>query len=216
MTKTAESKEVAIVEKKLSPVNVAAEKLVVKDEKTKVEATTMLSELNKIGDLMKEKKAKVYDPAWATVVAIRAEWKPKEDMLAAAIALVRGKMTKYQTEQVRLAREEEAKIAARVGEGKGKLKVDTAVRQMENIDRPSDTVSTASGAVEFVDTPVVDIEPLRNIQLINFPGDSLQQCIKAGLIVWDEVEVRRQVKAAKTSNIPGIVYRIEQRPKNFR
>lgn len=193
-------KAVAVIEKKLMPVMKDIETLVVKDEKSEEKAGLMLSQLNLIGDKMKEAKAKVYDPAWATVVAIREEWKPKETLLKTAIDSVRAKMNKYRTEAKAIADAEAAKIEARIGEGKGKLKVDTAVRQIEQIDKPTGSVSTAAGVVKYKTTPNFEVMDMTMLP------------IKYHLS--NDVEIRIQMK--KGVKLPGVRYFTEEVPQNFR
>ncbi len=194
------SKDVQVIEKKLSPIMAAVEKLEVKDEKSENQATEMLSQLNAVGDAMADKKAKVYDPAWATVVAIRAEWKPKETILEGAIKLIRSKMTKYRTAVQAEADAEEARIAARVKEGKGNLSVESAVRQIEAIDKPVATVTTGAGVVKYKPVPCFEVMDVT--------------LLPAEFILPNEVLIRKAMNEGK--EISGVRYFIEQRPINTR
>lgn len=194
------NKDVAMIEKKLSPIEEQAKALEVIDEKTEHQAATLLSQLNLVGDAMKERKAAVYDPAWQTVVAIRAEWKPKETMLEAAITLVRGKMNKYRTAAKAAADAEAAKIASRIGDGKGKLKIATAVKQIEAIEQPTGAVATSVGIVKY-DT----IEKFEVMDVTMLPVEYL---------LANEVLIRSAMR--KGVKIPGVRYYEEQVPKNFR
>lgn len=193
-------KSIAVIEKKLLPTLKEVESLVVTDEKSEREAATLLSKLNLVGDSMKEKKAEIYDPAWATVVAIRAAWKPREDMLANAITIVRAKMNKYRTDAKAKADEEAAKIAARVGEGKGKLKVETAVKQMEAIEQPTGAVATSAGVVKYKTVPKFEVVSLKELP------------IKYHLA--NEVEIRKAMLAG--IKLEGVRYFEEQVPVNIR
>ena len=194
------SKDVQVIEKKLSPIMEAVEKIEVVDEKTEHEAAHMLSQLNAVGDAMAEKKAKVYDPAWATVVAIRAEWKPKETILEGAIKAIRAKMASYRTRVQAEANAEAARIAARVGAGKGHLSVESAVRQMEAIEKPVEVVTTGAGVVKYKDHPCMEV---MDIELLPLEYH-----------VADEVAIRKAMAAGK--QLPGVRYWTEQRPINTR
>lgn len=196
------NKEVSVIEKKLHPIIEKANELVVKDEKSEKLATEMLSQLNLVGDKMKEQKAKVYEPAYATVVAIREEWKPRETLLSSAIAVIRGKMTKYRTDAKAAADAEAAKIAARVGEGKGKLKVDTAVRQIEEIERPTGNVATDAGVVKYKTVPKFNPDTI-NMRLL-----------PAQYHLPDLVAIRKAMLAGE--KLPGVEYFTEEQPSNFR
>lgn len=145
-----DTKEVKALEKSIAPVVAKASKIVViRDAKEMEIATETLSQLNKYADSVKAEKKKLTEPANATLKAIKALFAPLEDAVLPKIEAIRGAMSAYQTEQTRLAREEEAKIASRVGEGKGKLKVETAVKKMEDIDKPAEKIATASGGLRF-------------------------------------------------------------------
>lgn len=194
------NKEVAVIERKLNPIQEQIRDIEVIDEKSERQAAELLSKLNLVGDAMKEKKAKVYDPAWATVVAIRAEWKPKEEMLESAIKLIRRKMNDYRTEAKRIADEAAAKIAARVGEGKGKLKIDTAVRQIDEIDRPTGAVATTVGVVKYKTTPKFEVMDLTLVPIEYH--------------LANEVAIRKAMLADQ--KLPGVRYFEEQVPLNFR
>lgn len=126
-----------------------AKSLTIKDTKSMTEGTDLLSYLNKKLDAVTIEKEKVTKPLNEALKAERGRWKPIETILEEAIGSLRRKMSVYQTEQIRKQKEEEAKIAARIGEGKGKLKVETAVRQMEEIDRPDAKIQTDRGSVSF-------------------------------------------------------------------
>lgn len=195
-------KEVAVIEKQMTPVEIKerAETLAVTDEKSEIRAAEMLSQFNLVGDWMKKDKAKEYDPAWATVVAIRARWKPKEDILTAAISLVRSKMNKYRTDAKAKADAEAAKIAERVGEGKGKFKVDTAVRKIEEIDRPAGAVATEAGVVKYKTTQKFEVMDVTMLPI--------------EYILPDEVAIRKAMLEGK--KLPGVRYFEEQIPVNFR
>lgn len=195
-------KEVAIIEKQMTPVEIKerAETLAVTDEKSEIRAAEMLSQFNLVGDWMKKDKAKEYDPAWKTVVAIRARWKPKEDILTAAITLVRSKMNKYRTDAKAKADAEAAKIADRVGEGKGKFKVDTAVRKIEEIDRPTGAVATEAGVVKYKTTQKFEVMDVTMLPI--------------EYILPDEVAIRKAMLEGK--KLPGVRYFEEQIPVNFR
>lgn len=194
------NKEVAVIEKKLTPVMRDAQDLEIVNERTMVEATTMLSTLNKIGDAMKIEKDKTLRPALDTVAAIRAFWEKPEGMYKNAIALIRGKMTTYQTAAKATADAEAAKLAARVGEGKGKLKVETAVRKMEEIEKPIGSVATDAGMVKFKTVKKFEVMDLSMVPLKYH--------------VADEVAIRKAMLAG--IELTGVRYFEEEIPLNFR
>jgi hypothetical protein len=194
------NKDIAVIEKKLLPTIKEIERLTVVDEKSEIEASEMLSQLNLIGDSMKEKKAKVYDPAWQTVVAIRAEWKPREDMLSNAIDLIRGKLKKYRTDAKAAADAEAAKIADRVGEGKGKFKVETAVRKIEEIEQPTGSVATDAGIVKYKTVTKFEVTDMKALPIEYH--------------IADEVAIRKAMLSG--IKLQGVRYFTEEVPLNYR
>lgn len=126
-----------------------AKSLTIKDTKSMTEGTELLSYLNKKLDAVTTEKEKVTKPLNEALKNERARWKPIETILEEAITSLRKKMSVYQTEQIRKQKEEEARIANRIGEGKGKLKLETAVKKMEEIDRPEAKIETDRGSVRF-------------------------------------------------------------------
>lgn len=189
-----------IIVKDISPVVLKAKGLSIKDEKDMTEAVELLSVLNKGLDRVVLEKEKVTKPLNEALKQERARWKPFETMCEEAIEIVRKKMTVYQTEKTRLVQEEEAKLAARVGEGKGKLKMETASRMIDEIDAPEKSVAAESGSVRFE-----KVKMFRIVDLSLLPTE---------YILPNEVKIRAAMK--KGEEIPGVEYYTEERPKNFR
>lgn len=144
-----ETKAVALIEKELSPIAAKAEKVTITNPKEMKAATVMLSTLNGYAKTLKARKEEITKPLNAGLKSARELFKSPENKLEVAIDAIRAAMSTYQLEAERKAKEEEDAIAARVGEGKGKLKPETAVRKMDEIDRPDTTVSTEEGTVRF-------------------------------------------------------------------
>lgn len=88
-------------------------------------------------------------PANELLKEIRSRYKPFESKLESLLDILDSAMSKYQTAETKRVQEEEAKIVARVGEGKGKLQADTAIRKMDEIEKPEVRVATKSGATSF-------------------------------------------------------------------
>lgn len=192
--------KLAVIEKEISPIVAKAQALTIKDEKSMTGGAELLSTLNLRLDKIVEEKEKITKPLNEALKVERARWKPFETVLDEAITLIRKKMGTYQTEQKRLADEEEARIAARVGEGKGHLKAETAVRQMEDIDRPAGAVTAASGMVKFKTVKVFEVMDLALVPIEYH--------------VADEVAIRKAMNAG--IELPGVKYGTEQRPDNYR
>jgi hypothetical protein len=149
-----------------------------------------------IKDLTEEKE-KVTKPLNEALKAERARFKPLEEKAEAIIEHLDRQMSAYQTAEAKRAADEEAKIAARIGEGKGKLKMETAVAKLAAIDTPDKTV----GGTRFVTDYEIVITDLRAIP---------EQYLK--------IEVRTLVlKAALKAGVavPGATLKEVQRPVNI-
>lgn len=197
---TKKDNNLALIEKEVSPIVERAQALTIKDEKTMTGGAELLSTLNIRLDKIVAEKEKVTKPLNEALKNERARWKPFEIQLDEAIALIRRKMSAYQTEQKRLADEEEARIAARVKEGRGNLKPETAVRKMEEIERPAGAVTAASGMVKFNTVKVFEVMDLTLLPIEYH--------------LANEVMIRKAMAAG--IELPGVKYSTEQRPANYR
>ncbi len=187
------TKEITTLTKQISPVVVEARELVVADGEGMRRATELLSRLNKFNDSVTEEKEKVTRPLNEALKAERGRWKPVEEVCAEAVGIVRGKMSEYQTAEVKRAREEEAAIAARVGEGKGKLKVETAIRKMDAVEKAEDKVNTESGMVKFREDKVLLVTDMSAVPFEYFVLDErkLLADLKAGVkVAGAELEIK--------------------------
>jgi hypothetical protein len=132
--------KIVAYQKEVSPIIKQAETLTVTNAEEVKEATEVLSRLNKSLDAIE-----------------KARWKPLEDMFDGAVSRIRGLLSTYQTEQMRIKREEEAKVLARVGEGKGKFKVETVIRKLGEIVTPEAKVEVESGGLTFRESKTLKI-----------------------------------------------------------
>lgn len=192
--------EVAVIEKKVTPLVAKAENHKIETEKDLAEAVSMLSQMNKYGDSIKEEKEKITKPARAIINAESKRWKPLEDMYDRGISILRRSMSDYQTKKVAAADKQAADIAKRVGEGKGKLKPETAVRKMEEIETPSKEVATTEGLVQFR-----EVKKYRLLDIKKVPFEFL---------VPNDAAIGKAMKEG--TELPGIEYYIDQVPVNYR
>ncbi len=186
MKPTIQTKEVKAIEKGIAVAVAKAEKIVVIKTDVELEqASEVLSQLNQYNDGLKAEKKKMTAPANDTLKAIKAFFAPIEDRVVPKIDAIRGAMSAYQTEKANRTREEEAKIASRIGEGKGKLKFETAVKQMGELDKPLEKVTTASGSLQFREDKklkIVDASLIpREYLIVN--ESKVLEALKAGIEV---------------------------------
>lgn len=198
--KTQPKIKVASLEKEITPVVLKADKITITNNTEMVEATKLLSNINKYADEVESRRKAITEPLNVALKAARQMFSPLEDKLEAAITSIRKAMTSYQTNIVRIQKEEEAKIAARIGEGKGKLKLETAVAKMDQIEKPVEKITTDAGAVKFK-----TVKKFRIIDKRYIPFDYL---------LPDEVAIRKAMLS--DIKIEGVEYYEEQVPVNSR
>lgn len=193
------TKEIAIT-KEVAPLVKQAQDIKITDEKSLTSAVSFLSKLNTTLKSVTKEKEKVTKPLNEALKAERGRWKPFEDDLEKSIETVRRAMTNYQTEKNRIAEEEKSRIADRVGEGKGKLKVETAVKQMEAVDTPVNSISTNAGSVRFKTVKKFEV-----MDITMLPHE---------YILANETAIREAMKDGK--ELPGVRYYTEEVPWNGR
>ncbi len=201
MKPTVETKEMKAIERGIAVAVAKAEKISLINSDSELEAASeVLSQLNQYNDSLKAEKKKLTEPANSTLKAIKAFFAPIEERVLPHIDAIRGAMAYYQTEKVRLAREEEAKILSRVGEGKGKLKFETAVKKMGEVEKPMEKIATASGGLRFRED-----KKLRIVDIAKVPREYM---------VVDEKKVLDALKGG--ASVPGCEIELVQVPINSR
>lgn len=163
-------------------------------------ATEQLSQLKNFSDRITNEKEKVTKPLNEALKAERARWKPAETACEEAIEITRKKMGQYQTEQMRLAKIEEDKIADRVGQGKGFLKPETAAKKIDEIKRADVSVVADSGMVKF--------RTVKKFQIIN------ESVVPRMYLIVNETAIRQAMLSGIA--VEGVRYYEEQVPANFR
>lgn len=166
------------------------------DEQSLTKATEVLSQANKYAKQLEEDKQKITKPINDALKEIRARYKPLENKLEDIIFNIRKSMTSYQTEQMRLQKIEEEKIANRVA--KGTLKVETGIRKLEELPQTADKIATQSGKISF--------KTVKKFEVIDIT------LIPHKYLIVNETAIRDAMKAG--IELPGCKYFEEQIPIN--
>jgi len=195
------SKAVAIYEKKVSPLAQEADALVIKSPEDMTRATELLSKLNKTMDGVEEEEDKIVGPLKATIKVEQGRWKPFKDALKPAIDSLRKRMGAYQLAEDEKAAAKKAKIAERVGSGKGKLKLETAIEQADAVEGPESKIATENGSVGF--------RKDRKCEIIDATLVPREYCLP------DLVSIRAAMKNG-IEGLPGVRYFDEMVPINKR
>lgn len=194
------NKELIPLKKKIDVLANQATTIVIKNDDDLKIAVEILSQVNHYADTVKEKKELLTKPLNLALKNARAMFSPLEDVYTEATESLRAKMAQYQTLKVAERREEELKIANRVRDGKGGIKVETAVKKIEALKVVEKEVSTNAGLVQFRESKVLKI---LDINLI--PREYLSV---------NESQLLKALKEGK--NVEGATLETIQIPVNYR
>jgi hypothetical protein len=194
------SQELTITENDISPVEEKINNLSITDKESLTDATELLSQANRYLDSVVEWKEKKTKPLNQALRVIRLETKPLETKLESIIASIRGKMGSYQAQVIKDRLEAEKKIADRIGEGKGKLKLDTAINKIGQLEEVENKVEAEAGSVTFVEQQQFEIMDTTMI-----PNEYM---------LPNEPKIRLAMKAG--IKVAGVRYFTVQVPRNSR
>ena len=179
------NKDITIIEKEISPIVLQAQEVKIKNQDDMKVAVDILSKLNKWNDSIIEDREKITKPLNEALKEVRAKYKPLEKTLEQAIEIVRNEMSVYQTAEVKRVQKEQDAIANRIREGKGGLKIETAMRKLDEIDGVADKVESDSGIVKFRNDKILKIVDISKIpdKYFDLNESALLKDLKAGVIV---------------------------------
>lgn len=144
-----DEKQLQVVQEKVTGTADVIMKMTIKNDNDMSSASELLSKANTHAKEIKADKEKLTKPLNAVLLLIRKKYKPVETELEKAIKHLRSEIGAYQTKKDDEAEEERKRIAGRVGAGKGKLKIETAAKQMAEVEGPEKKVETESGSISF-------------------------------------------------------------------
>lgn len=159
-----------------------ASTLVVDSKESMLQAATLLGKVKELKKTVEKEEDDLSEKlAKLDLTKQHAERRTFRLKVEKAIKYISAQVNTYQTLEARKAAEAEAKLAARVE--KGTMKLDTAIRKMDDIDKPIEQVKTADGTIKFRTIPKLDITDTKLI-----PREYL---------VVDEVKLFADLKAGK-------------------
>lgn len=138
-----------LIERKIIPLTTEASTLKITSNEDMEIATILLSKLNRINDEIDKEKQKVLAPLNKARQAEINRWKSTIILYDEAITTLREKISKYQTKAVQDQLEAERAIADRIGEGKGHLTLETAVKKLSDLDTQPKEIITQFGSLKF-------------------------------------------------------------------
>lgn len=174
------TKQLTVLSKEISPIVQKAQDLIISDGSSMEQASDFRSKLKAEEKRIKADKEKITKPLNEGLKEVRLKYKPAEEQIEKALGFLDEKMSEYQLNLIQEQRKEEAKIADRIGEGKGHIKLETAVKkigELEPIVAPASTSFRSDYVLEI--TSEKDIP--REYLIIN--ESVLFRDLKAGLVV---------------------------------
>ena len=182
----------------LDPMAKKSELIQIEDESSLIEATELLTNLNMVSDKMTELKEQVTRPLNEALKAERLRWKPYEDIYNNAIAVIRTKISAYQTLKMALQREQMQKAVDSIKSGENSLENAIMLADQVNVTKKIVTESGASLTFREKDT-------LKITSLSKIPRKYL---------IPDEDKILKDLKEGK--KIAGCEIEVIQVPHNKR
>lgn len=179
-------KELTSLKGQVSKLENAASSLTIASQDDYAAATDLVAQLKDRGSKIKILKESITKPANEILRNTRAMFAPVEAQHANAEAIIKTKLLDYKRQVDAAAREAEAKIAAKVEAGR--MRLDTAEKKLDTIERVENTTRGKIGEVQ-----VRTIKKVRIVDAALLPREYL---------VPDEVAIRRDALGGKT--IPGV------------
>lgn len=188
------------IQKESETLNGKVQSITIASQEDMQKATDILSKLNVCLDSLIEEKELITKPMNEALREVRGRYKPTETRLEEAIGALRKSMSRYQTEETARIDAETAKIADRVGDGKGRLKIETAVRKMETLNTLDKKTTTANGSVSFKPAKMFEVTDIGKLPIAYHTPN--------------ETAIRSAMREG--TELPGVRYWIEQVPINRR
>ena len=162
-----------------------AQSIKVIDPISLTQASAIYSKLKEYFKKTKAEEDSLTERPLGEIAKIRAIFKPKRDRADALIKYVYAEISAYQTAEALRVKQEEAKIAARIGEGKGHLKIETAVAKFDAIEKPVESVATGAGTIKFRTDKVLRItdKSLIPLEYMEPNENAIKRSILAGASV---------------------------------
>ena len=187
-----ETKELTVLKGQVSKLENQAEAVTIATQADYVNTIDLVSKLKETGKLIKDKKESITKPLNEALRNARDLFAPIEDQFIKAEAIVKTKLLDYKRMKDAEARTEEAKIVARVE--KGTLKLETAEKKLDTIERIDTTTRGAVG--------IVQIRKIRKVRIVD------ESLIPREYLKPDEVAIRKDALNGKT--ILGVVIEEEE------
>lgn len=174
------TKQLTVLEKAVTPVVAEASALVIIGTDTLTLASTLRENIKRVQKDIEADKETLWRPIKIALDEVSSRYAPFEKPLKEALKIVNEKMSAFQTQAIKEAQAEAERIASRTKEGKGNFSIETAMKKLDEIEKPA--VLDMTG---FVNKPklVVYDESLipREFMVPNLPV--IEEALKSGKVV---------------------------------
>lgn len=181
-----DTKELAPIKAQVSKLENQATAVTIESQEGYESAIDLVSKLKETGSEIKNKKESITKPLNEALRNVRDMFRPIEDQFANAERIIKNKLLDYKRKKDEEARAEEARVAARVA--KGTMKLETAEKKMDSIERVENTTRGQVGQVQ--------IKKIRKVRITN------QDEVPRKYLVPDMVLIRQDVLGGIV--IPGV------------
>jgi len=179
-------KEVIVLKAQVSKLETKANSITITNQEEQTDAIDIVSKLKDTYSQIKEKKEQITKPLNEALKNARNLFAPIEEQFKTAEAIIKGKLLAYAQKVNAEAQAKEQKIADRVE--KGTLKLDTAEKKLDEIERVEQTTHGNVGSVS--------IKTIKKVRITN------EALLPREYLVPDEVKIRRDALGGKV--IPGV------------
>ena len=179
-----EKQEVATLKTQVTKLESQVVSVTIESPEDYVIAVDLVSKLKDIGSRIKTTKESITKPLNESLKNIRSLFAPVEEKYEEAERIIKTKILAYKKKVDDEAKKEEAKIASRVE--KGTLKLETAEKKIESIQRVDTTTKGKVGEIQ-----------VRKIKKVRITNEAL---IPREYLVPDMVAIRRDALGGKIIN----------------
>jgi len=181
-----DTKELAPIKAQVSKLENQATAVAIESQEGYENAIDLVSKLKETGSEIKNKKESITKPLNEALRNVRDMFRPLETQFENAERIIKNKLLDYKRKKDEEARAEEAKVAARVA--KGTMKLETAEKKMDSIERVENTTRGQVGQVQ--------IKKIRKVRITN------QDEVPRKYLVPDMVLIRQDALGGIV--IPGV------------
>ena len=184
-------KDFSLIKTQTSALEKKINSITIQDKDNYVDAITLLNRINEMGKVIKLKKELITKPLNESLRNARELFKPLEDQFLNAEKIIKKKMLDYSQEVNKIAQEKEEKIAERME--KGIIKLETAEKKINEVDRINKTTQGSYGKVTIRQT--------RKVRIVNL------SLIPREYFIPDMILIRNDALSGK--NIAGVEVYLE-------